>query len=249
MEPLTAAILLVAGFVAGIVNALAGGGSFITLTALVVAGGLTVDVANGTNRVAIALQSLATFLTFRKAGHSELRLVARLSPATVAGAVVGAGLSLDVPRDIFENIVGLAMLGMMVLVLARPKRFLEGAARPPRLGLGPADLAFFVIGLYGGFLQAGVGIFLLFGLVGLAGRDLVAANVAKVVLALVFTVPALVVFASQGAVDWLPGIVLALGTAAGGVVGAKVALKGGAPAVRWVLLAVLALSAGRFLLG
>jgi len=249
MDLPTALILTTAGFVAGIVNALAGGGSFITLTALVVAGGLTVDVANGTNRVAIALQSLATFLTFREAGHTQLGLVARLAPATIIGAVVGASLSLDVPRDVFETIVGLAMLGMMALVLARPKRFLMGATRPPRLGLGPIDLAFFAIGFYGGFLQAGVGIFLLFGLVGLAGKDLVAANVAKVVLALVFTVPALVVFASQGAVDWGPGLVLAGGTAAGGVVGAKVALKGGAPAVRWVLLLVLALSAARFLLG
>lgn len=249
MEPLTAILLLVAGFLAGIVNALAGGGSFITLTALVVAGGLTVDVANGTNRVAIALQSLASFVTFHRAGHTELGLVARLAPATIAGAVVGASLSLEVPRDVFENIVGVAMLGMMALVLLRPKRFLDGAVRASRLSPGPIDLVFFGIGLYGGFLQAGVGVFLLFGLVGFAGRDLVAANVAKVVLALVFTVPALLVFASQGAVDWWHGLVLAVGTSVGGVVGAKVALKGGAPAVRWVLLAVLAASAGRFLLG
>ena len=158
-------------------------------------------------------------------------------------------MSLQVPRSILENIVGVAMLGMMGLVLLRPKRFLDGAARPPRLAPGPVDLAFFGFGLYGGFLQAGVGVFLLFGLVGLAGRDLVAANVAKVVLALVFTVPALVVFAAQGAVDWLHGLVLAGGAVLGGVVGAKVALKGGAPVVRWVLLVVLAASAGRFLLG
>ena len=249
MSAVTVAILLLAGFFAGVVNALAGGGSFLTLAALVMAGGLPVDVANGTNRVAIVVQGIATALTFRRSGQTEGRLVLRLAPAMVAGAVVGARLSLDIPRDTFETVVGVAMLGMMGVVLARPKRFLDGAVRPPKLSLGLADVVFFIIGVYGGFLQAGVGVFMLFGLVGLAGRDLVRANVAKVVLALVFSVPALAVFLAEGAVEWGPGLVLATGTAAGGVVGARVALKGGAPAVRYVLLAVLALSAGRFLLG
>jgi len=244
-----ALLLLVAGFFAGVVNALAGGGSFLTLAALVVAGGLPVDVANGTNRVAIVVQSLATALTFQRSGLSERSLVLRLAPATMVGAVVGARLSLDIPRDAFETVVGVAMLGMMGLVLLRPRRFLEGAVRAPRLSFGLADLLFFAIGVYGGFLQAGVGVFLLAGLVGLGGRDLVRANVAKVVLALVFTVPALLVFLAEGAVDWVPGLVLACGTAIGGVAGARLAVRGGAPVVRWVLLAVLALSAGRFLFG
>lgn len=249
MTATTAVLLLVAGFAAGIVNSLAGGGSFLTLTALVVAGGLPVDVANGTNRVAIVVQSLAAAWTFQRNGQTETRLVMRLAPATIVGALVGAKVSLDVPRDTFETVVGVAMLGMMGLVLLRPKRFLEGATRPPRLRPGLVDLAFFGIGMYGGFLQAGVGVFLLAGLVGLAGRDLVRANVAKVVLALVFTVPALMVFLAEGAVNWAAGGVLAVGTAAGGVAGARLAIRGGAAAVRWVLLAVLALSAGRFLFG
>ena len=247
---LSATLLLVgAGFAAGVVNALAGGGSFLTLAALVFAAGLPVELANGTNRVAIVVQSLATALTFRRSGLGEGRLVLRLAPATMLGAVVGARLSLEVPTDTFEAIVGVAMLGMMGLVLLRPRRFLEGAARIPRLGPGPVDLVFFAIGVYGGFLQAGVGVFLLVGLVGLAGRDLVAANVAKVVLALVFTVPALLVFVADDAVDWGAGLLLAVGTAAGGVAGARVAMKGGARVVRWVLLGVLGVSAARFLLG
>ncbi len=248
MSTATMAILFVAGFLAGVVNALAGGGSFLTLTALVVAAELPVEVANGTNRVAIVVQSLATALTFQRSGQSEGRLVARLAPATCVGAVVGAQLSLEVPRDAFEVVVGVAMLGMMGLVLWRPKRFLEGAAREPRLAFGWIDLLFFAIGVYGGFLQAGVGVFLLAGLVGMAGRDLVRANVAKVLLALVFTLPALVVFLLDGAVSWGPGLALAAGTALGGVTGARGAPRGGASVVRWVLLVVLALSAGRFLL-
>ncbi|HCH63803.1 MAG TPA: sulfite exporter TauE/SafE family protein, partial [Deltaproteobacteria bacterium] len=83
----TALLLLVAGFAAGIVNSLAGGGSFLTLTALVVAGGLPVDVANGTNRVAIVVQSLAAAWTFQRAGQTESLLVLRLAPATIVGAL------------------------------------------------------------------------------------------------------------------------------------------------------------------
>jgi len=249
MTVTTAILLLVAGFAAGVVNALAGGGSFLTLTALVVAGGLPVEMANGTNRVAIVVQALASAWTFQRSGQTETRLVLRLAPATMVGALVGARISLDVPRDSFETVVGVAMLVMMGLVLLRPKRFLEGTVRPPRLRPGLVDLVFFVIGLYGGFLQAGVGVFLLAGLVGLAGRDLVRANVAKVLLALVFTVPALLVFLADGAVDWAAGGMLAVGTAFGGVAGARLAIRGGAAVVRWVLLVVLALSAGRFLFG
>lgn len=247
MSITTLALLLLAGFFAGVVNALAGGGSFLTLTALVVAGGLPVEVANGTNRVAIVVQGLATALTFRRSGQTEAATVRRLAPAMVVGAVVGARLSLQVPRDLFEVVVGVAMLGMMGLVLLRPKRFLEGAARMPQLRPGWVDGVFFAVGVYGGFLQAGVGVFMLMGLVGMAGLDLVRANVAKVVLALVFSVPALLVFLEQGAVAWKPGLVLAVGTAVGGVAGARVAIRGGAAVVRWVLVAVLALSAARFL--
>ncbi len=242
-------VLLLAGAVAGAINALAGGGSFLTLTALVVMGGMSVEMANGTNRVGIVAQSLAAALAFRHAGQSEWRLVGRLTPAVVLGAVVGAQVSLDLPRTVMERVVGAAMVGMMALLVWKPERFLRGAARAPRLHLGVVDLVFFLVGLYGGFLQAGVGVFLLMGLVGFAGRDLVAANVAKVVLALVFSVPALVVFAAQGAVDWGPGVVLAIGSALGGAVGARIAVWGGAKMVRWVLFGVLTVSSVRFFLG
>ncbi len=104
MTVTTAILLLVAGFGAGIVNALAGGGSFLTLTALVVAAGLPVDMANGTNRVAIVVQSLASAWTFQRSGQTELRLVLRLAPATIVGALVGARVSLDVPRSSFETV-------------------------------------------------------------------------------------------------------------------------------------------------
>lgn len=247
MELTGAALLFGAGLLAGGINALAGGGSFLTLAALAVAADLPVGVANGTNRVAVLVQSLAALLAFGKAGRAEWGLALRLAPATVLGAGLGAQLSLELPRSVLEMVVGVAMLGMIGVVLLRPKRFLEGAARAPRLGVGLVDLAFFAIGVYGGFLQAGVGVFLLIALVGLAGRDLVRANVAKVVLALVFTVPALGVFLAQGAVAWAPGLVLAAGAGVGGALGARAAVKGGSGLVRVVLIAVLLVSAARFL--
>lgn len=248
----TAVLLLLAGLGAGAVNAVAGGGSFLALTALVVGAGLPVEVANGTNRVAILLQSGAAIWAFGDTGRGHGGLVLRLAPATLLGGLLGAQLSLELPRAVLEGVVGLAMLAMVAVVAARPQRLLRPRAAgvwAPGPRPGRADLVFFGIGVYGGFLQAGVGVMLLLALVGLAGRELVGANVPKLLLALVFTVPALGVFLAQGAVAWGPGLVLGLGSVLGGVLGARLAVRGGAELVRGVLVVVLVLSAARFLYG
>lgn len=247
MDLSTILLLAAAGLAAGVVNTLAGGGSFLTLAALTLLAGVPVDVANGSNRVAVVVQGVATVTAFWRRGHAPHPILRRLVPATLTGAAVGAWLSLQLSRDVFEDVVAVAMIGMMLLVLLRPKRFLQGTQTPPRLPPGVLDLAFFCVGLYGGFLQAGVGVFLLAALVWLAGRNLVDANVLKAWLVLGFTVPALGVFVVEGAVDWAAGVAVAAGSAVGGALGARIAVAGGARVVRWVLLAVLAVSAVRML--
>jgi uncharacterized membrane protein YfcA len=106
---------------------------------------------------------------------------------------------------------------------------------------------FFFIGVYGGFIQAGVGIFLLAGLVLGVGYDLVRANAVKVGIVLFFTIFSIGVFISKGHVNWLIGLVLAIGNMLGAWFGARVAAEKGAVWVRRLLIAVVTISAAKLL--
>jgi uncharacterized membrane protein YfcA len=140
------------------------------------------------------------------------------------------------------------MVMMLFVILIRPKRWLEG--RPETLNQRPTwtqALIFFAIGVYGGFIQAGVGIFLLAGLVLSAGYDLVRANAVKVLIVLCFTLFALAVFLINGQVRWSVGLILAVGNMLGAWVAARMAVERGATFVRWLLIAVVAVSAAKLL--
>lgn len=247
MEPLALLALFTAGIIAGVINTLAGGGSFVTIAALLFAG-LPADVANATNRLGVLLQTTLSTTKFAQANKLDVPLTLSLVPASVLGALLGSWVSTGVDVSTLRQIIGAVMLGMLVVVLVRPQRWL--AEQPdPDAAWHPIfrHLAFFCIGAYGGFLQAGVGIFLLMGLSIFAGLDLVKANAVKVLLVLFFTLPALGIYLANGLIDWAPGMVLAAGGAVGGWLGARLALSGGASLVRWVLIVVLGVSGVRLL--
>lgn len=239
-------LLVIAGCVAGVVNTLAGGGSFLTVAALIFTG-LPADVANGTNRLGVLLQSGISADQFRRADHLQSGAVWRLVPATCAGAVLGSWLSVDLDPAVLSRIIGIAMLAMLPVIVLQPRRWLEARLEAPQPG-ARAMIGLFFVGLYGGFLQAGVGIFLLSALVLLVGQDLVRANASKVMLVFIFTVPALAVFILSGAVNWEAGIAVAAGAGVGGWLGSRLALRGGARLVRWALAVILLLSGLRLLL-
>jgi uncharacterized membrane protein YfcA len=108
-------------------------------------------------------------------------------------------------------------------------------------------IVFFAIGVYGGFIQAGVGIFLLAGLVLSAGYDLVRANAVKLLIVLIYTAFALAVFVLNDQVNWIVGLVLAIGNMLGALVASRMAVKRGAGFVRVLLMAVIIISALEFL--
>ena len=145
-------------------------------------------------------------------------------------------------------VIGVVMLIMLVVIILRPQRWLEGS--PDVLLRRPGLLQvviFFLIGVYGGFIQAGVGIFLLAGLVLGAGYDLVRANAIKSLIVLVFTVAALGVFLVNDQVNWGLGLLVAIGQMAGGWIGANFAVDKGAVWVRRILIVVVAVAAVRLL--
>lgn len=238
--------LFVTGIAAGIVNTLAGGGSFLALAALVWAG-LPPHVANATNRVGVLAQSAVAYATLRAApdrAESEVAgAVGWPEFFVVAGsAVAGAGIAVAVDPDAFEQILAPLLVVMVGVSLAKPSSWSERGE--PSAWRWPALV---VAGLYGGFLQAGVGLLLLPTFVVLGGMEATAANRRKVAFVGGLTVPALLVYVSQGLVEVRPALALALGAALGGYLGARFTLVGGARLVRWAVAVVVVLTAIRLM--
>jgi uncharacterized membrane protein YfcA len=214
--------LFAIGFVAAVINVVAGGGSFLTLPLLLFLG-LPASVANGTNRVGVLAQNVTAVLGFHRHQMLPLRWALGVSVPALAGAGLGVWAALSVPDVAFRRILSLVMLAMTLgTVLHRSLRGSPRAEpRPP--WHWTMVLGFFVTGVYGGFLQAGVG-FLALGMTSLAGLDMVRGNAIKVFTVMLLTLLSLAVFAGTGHVHWPAGVALALGNLLGGLVGVRVAV-------------------------
>jgi hypothetical protein len=233
------AILLAAGFVAGFVNTLAGGGSLLTIPALIFVG-LPSTIANATNRVAIVLQSLAASAGFYREKQLRIREAAQLGVPSLFGALAGAFVAARIPSRVFDPILGVLLLVILATLFIKPARREEGAPRVPRAVM---ILVFVAIGFYGGFIQAGVGFFLIAAITWGLGHDLVRTNALKMAVAFGFAVVSLLVFIGHGEVMWAPGLVLAAGNVAGALLGVRFALKRGQAAIRWIIAAAVVASA------
>ncbi|RMH39380.1 MAG: sulfite exporter TauE/SafE family protein [Deltaproteobacteria bacterium] len=240
--------VVAAGVAAGAINTVAGGGSMLTLPALM-ALGLPADVANGTNRLSVVSQSISGILGFRRAGALDEAAVAPVLLPTAAGAFAGAVLASRVPPGVLKPVLLATMVAVAALWLARPAAVTAPArARPRRLRDSPAGVAgLLAAGVYGGFVQAGVGFVLLSVLGGALRYGLAAANALKLVCTLVFGVVALAVFARAGQVAWGPAAVLAASTVVGSQLGVRFAVRAPPAAVRWIVFcAVVATCAGAY---
>jgi uncharacterized membrane protein YfcA len=233
---LLAAVPLV-GFAAGFINTLAGSGSLLTLPILILLG-LPANVANGTNRVGVVLQNIVAVATFRQRGVLPLAGSWKLILPSVVGAVIGADLAVDLDEALLRRTIGVLMLVLLVVMVLKPERWIaeHAAPRAPRL-LVEVPL-FFVIGVYGGFIQVSVGLFLMAGLVLGAGYNLVGANALKNLIVLVFSAAALVVFVLNDQVQWTLGLLLGAGQAVGAWVAAHFAVRRGAEFVRWAVIVI-----------
>lgn len=232
-------ILVLAGVLVGFINTLAGSGSLISLPLLMYAG-LPANVANGTNRVAIMLQSIVGAGSFYKQKVMGFREAIWLSVPAVIGSVIGAVLAVDLNEVAMKRAIGVLMIIMFFLVILKPEAWIKGHAG--KLKSRPTFwqvLIFFGIGLYGGFIQAGVGFFLLAGLVMGAGMDLVRANGYKNLIVALYTPFALAVFIINRQVNWVFGLTLAAGNMIGAYLAARIAVGRGSAFVRIILLVVL----------
>lgn len=231
------------GIVAGFINTLAGSGSLLTLPFLMFLG-LPANVANGTNRVAILLQNVVGVTRFKQKKVLDYKEGLWYGLPAAVGAIAGARIAVDVNEQLLRQVIGILLIVMFFLIILKPEKWLQ--EKNSKLSRGRKIIlvfVFFLIGIYGGFIQAGVGFFLLAGLVAGAGVDLVRANALKVFTVLLYTPLALFIFMAHHQVDYVLGLVLAIGNMTGAFLGANVAVSWGPKFVRIILLLALFVSA------
>ncbi len=235
-------VLALAGLVAGFVNTLAGGGSLLTLPALLLLG-LPADVANASNRVAVLAQSLVAARGLGRDTRLRAGTTLWILLPALLGSLAGAWIAALIPPEILKPILVGTMAVLALTLLWKPETLVPPPGTTP---IDPRRHAFglpglFLIGAYGGFLQAGVGIFLLVFLGGVLRYDLVVGNALKALLVAALTAVALVVFVLAGQVSWSAGLLLSVTTIAGARLGVRYALARGNDAIRKVVfVAVLA---------
>ncbi|NHO64405.1 sulfite exporter TauE/SafE family protein [Aestuariicella hydrocarbonica] len=236
LTPVFIALLLVTGLIAGVINTLAGGGSNLTLPALMVMG-LPADVANATNRVGVFFQCLVGLKGFDRHGKLERTDIKGILIPTLAGGLVGALFASFLPVWLLKPVLLGTMVTMALLILLRPSAVMpaEEEMAGKVSGNPKAWGALLLAGFYGGFVQAGVGFVLIAALAGVLRYDLVRANALKLLCSAAFTAVALGIFIWQGQVAWVPGLVLAVGTMVGARLGVGMAMKVSQKTLKWFL--------------
>lgn len=233
--------LLGVGVVSGALNVLAGGGSFLSLPLLIFLG-LPPSVANGTNRIAILVQNIGAVWRFRRHGLVDGSWIAMAAVPAAAGALLGTWAAIEIGEELFRRVLAALMVAATLWILWDPidrRETGEGnvAGGGRRVALAAA---FFGVGIYGGFVQAGIG-FLLVAVATWAGLDLVRGNALKVLVVLGLTPLSLAIFAWSGRVDWAAGAPLAAGHLIGALAGVRLTiLKGHAWIKRFVTVTVIA---------
>ncbi len=230
-------ILIVTGILAGIINTLAGGGSSLTLPVLILCG-LPSPVANATNRVAIFFQNITATAKFKKHGQLRVKPILHIALAAVAGAIIGSSFAINLSSEIFDKILGFLLLFVLIMVLKPKKKKAKPDKEVPKF---LEVLIFFGIGLYGGFIQAGVGFLFLAALNIISHQDLIKSNAIKVFIIGLYTFFALVIFAIADKIVWRYGIILAVGNSLGAYIGVNLAIKKGEMIVKVILtIAIIA---------
>ena len=234
-------LLILAGFVAGFMNTMAGGGSLLTLPLLIFLG-LPAAVANGTNRVAIFMYTLSATAGFKSKGDSNFPFNIYLGFSGLIGALIGARIAIDIKGEVFNKILAIIMILVVLLIVFKPKiSYSELMERLTGKHLFVSMIAFFFIGIYGGFINAGIGFVIMLFLHYYNRLDLVKVNATKVVIVLIYTSGALITFALADKVNWTYGIFLATGNFIGGWTSSRWSVKKGENTIKIFLLIIVVL--------
>lgn len=236
-------IAVVVGILVGFVNTLAGSGTLL-INPFFIFIGLPADVANGTNRLGILAQTLVGSLELRRQSKVSLAGSELFIIPSVIGSIGGAILAANLDPKFLEGVIAVVML-IMIYPIVRPnpqwtrtENSNEGFQRKPLL-----ILIFTLLGFYGGFIQAGAGIFILSTLVLLAHRTLAYSNILKNLITLFFTIPALAIYIYYDQVNWEIGTIVMVAQSTGAWFAARFLSRNprANQVVRYLLIAMLAI--------
>lgn len=242
-------LILATGTLAGFLNVVGGGGSLLSMPMLIFLG-LPSAMANGTNRIAIMIQNIIAITNFRSKGYFDLKLSLILGIPALVGSIVGSQIAINLSDDIFNKVLGLVMFMVLFLIIKQPHKNISA---PTEENLKPekkiqAMIAFFFVGIYGGFIQAGVGFIIIAALTIITGMSLVRINSLKVFIIALYMLSSLVVFIISGNVNWVLGLTLAVGNSLGAWLGSNFAVAKGDKWIRYVLIITISAMAIKLLL-
>lgn len=212
-------LAILGGFVAGFINMLAGSGSIITLSIMTELLGLPGNIANATNRVGVLAQTYIGTYTFHRHGKLKIAQGLPFLWPLFLGAFGGIYLATVVSNEQFLIVFKVLMVVMLLVVLVKPQRWIrqQTATEPPNYWI--VIPFFFLLGIYAGFIQMGMGVFFLAAMVLGAKFEIMESNALKIFAVAVLTTIALAVFVWKGMVDWRIGGLVAIGQGAGGWAG------------------------------
>jgi len=207
--------LIATGIFAGAINTLAGGGSLITIPLLIFLG-LPGAEANASNRVAIFIQNIFAVSGFKSKGVSVFPYAIWVALAAMCGAAIGAYVAVDISNELFNKVLAIVMVMVLVMTAIKPylaKNSTFEIFSPKRKFW--SIFTFFFLGIYGGFIQAGIGFLIIATLTGIHGLNMAKTNSIKVFVALSYTAVALIIFILEDKIRWEYGLTLASGNAIG----------------------------------
>ena len=235
-------LVLVVGFASGFLNTIAGGGSLLSLPLLIFLG-LPPTVANATNRVAVFIQNIFSVAGFQSKGVSAYPYSIWLGISSFFGGLLGATFAVNIDGEVFNRILAVIMVAVILLTVFSSKSVKTQVEKLDFKHQAYGVIVFFFIGIYGGFIQAGVGFLMIPALTMINGFSLVKTNSAKVFVALFFTLSSLLVFIYEDQVNWIWGLILAGGSAGGGWVASRWSVnKGDVWIKRFLVVTVFALA-------
>ncbi|MBN1118954.1 MAG: sulfite exporter TauE/SafE family protein [Bacteroidales bacterium] len=233
-------VLFFAGAVANFINIMAGGGSVITLGIMMLLG-IDPSVANGTNRISVFVGAGAGATAYKSEKFTDLKQSLIFSLCAIPGAIIGSVYSVSIEDELFKNLIALVMI-FVLITLFIPKKKKTERTRTSYF-IYPAMV---FVGLYGGFIQAGVGFLLMASFRHLLAYDLIRTNMHKTFVVLIYTIPVLLIFGISGNIHWLYAIVLSLGSIVGSWISVKLSIKKGEKLVKFVLAISIILMAAKF---
>lgn len=237
-------LLFVIGIISGFINVVAAGGSLITLPMLILIG-VPSTAANGTNRIAVIFQNLTAMRVFHKSKMVEWKLSLQLSIPAVIGSIIGSNVALEISDELFNVLLAIIIVTCLILMLIQPHRKVnQQVTEITKLRMTLLMIAFFLIGFYGGFIQAGVGLLIIIALTLIHGAlPLAMQHSVKTIVVTIYLFPSIIIFALNNQIFWVYALILALGTSIGGMLGGKFAVKIPEKWLRIILIAVVSIMA------